>query len=650
MRQIPPEHEHFFGRVPEVAALRDGASKKGLTILTGRPKTGKTWLTLAACEAMSREGWLVGYYEAGGGEECALLPAIEDLWRVACSRFRLSDKAWALAIRNSGKPTSVFIRAVEEVLGSAAAAFPPAGLVREVLRAIRLAERSIAAAGEPWPLGSIPYEFARDIISLVDVLLAKRCAGILIVLDAWEQSASPGREFGILRKFLGHFEDWPDSIHFLLVAREGQEPDAIGERIEELRATNSSACRVLQLPPLHLRDDANEADRLVRALRREVPAARLASAQWLVENTHENPAVLQAWFAAKPIAQEQLVALAKDAEAYKYREMSAALAKASKHDGEVFRMAAALGLLAEFTEQTQWLEFRAAVFPECSNRVLERMMDQGILEQLAPPSFGHRTRYEVAQAWVLGRQGSQRIVRDVCEDLVCRLSSKISPPDQWASTAAVHLAQLGPAAKALRLREDLTWLTDVARMMLDPDLLRQQPDEFFAQACVLADQGSPSGPMIAFVLVGAIRLNRWTKESRGNWLEHLQHLADREPGVLLLRQWLAEALHYCVRIEALQYYAQERAHRRDIGSELTPLRQLVEWLRDVSRPHPEDITLRYWLTMAVTYAFTVADAAEDAAWRDALLNERAELLSSDETGRAVASLVKMEWALARNLP
>ncbi|MFC1971203.1 hypothetical protein ACFLV0_04670 [Chloroflexota bacterium] len=47
MRRLLPEDAQLFGRSPDLDLLHERVQKRGLTVISGRPKMGKTWLVKA---------------------------------------------------------------------------------------------------------------------------------------------------------------------------------------------------------------------------------------------------------------------------------------------------------------------------------------------------------------------------------------------------------------------------------------------------------------------------------------------------------------------------------------------------------------------------------------------------------------------------
>ena len=57
-----PDNAKLFGRGPDLDHLHGRIQKRGLTIISGRPKMGKTWLVRKLCDDLViKHDWLIGY-------------------------------------------------------------------------------------------------------------------------------------------------------------------------------------------------------------------------------------------------------------------------------------------------------------------------------------------------------------------------------------------------------------------------------------------------------------------------------------------------------------------------------------------------------------------------------------------------------------
>lgn len=73
----------LFGRTAGLQYLTQRAQATGLTVVTGRPQFGKSWLAIEVARtlgAQEHEPHLVGYAESTGQEPDLLLRVIADLY------------------------------------------------------------------------------------------------------------------------------------------------------------------------------------------------------------------------------------------------------------------------------------------------------------------------------------------------------------------------------------------------------------------------------------------------------------------------------------------------------------------------------------------------------------------------------------------
>jgi hypothetical protein len=214
---FPDRRDRLFGRQPDVHHLSHRATRPGLTAVVARPLMGKTWTLTEVARRLLEDGrYLVGYHESKGAESSHLLYAVSNLYTSWLTDSTLREQAISLWDRH--KDTLVprigqMVGTLFEKLAGKALSEGIAATVRMAFDGLAEAQRDLLSGG--LQIAPLPYDQALSLTSLVAKMSGRR---IVLILDAWEKSASIRVEFATLEAILKHQDDWA-STHVFLVVR-----------------------------------------------------------------------------------------------------------------------------------------------------------------------------------------------------------------------------------------------------------------------------------------------------------------------------------------------------------------------------------------------------------------------------------------------
>jgi len=452
--EFPDRCERLFGRERDVEYLVGRAQAKGLTAVAARPKMGKTWLLEEAGRRLAASGMLVGYHEATGQTSDLLLRAVADLyarWLADAGMWEQAKAVWQQQKEDwVGKAAKAVGGIFEAVVALAAPPYEKvAEVVREALGGLSEVNRDLRTGGVE--LRPLDYDQARDLVSLVARISGRR---IVVILDAWEQSASMRLEHQTLTRLLARLEGWP-TVHLLLGIRrthanDPQPPEEAYQLAQDLRGA-SPAAEVYNLAPMRLEDDVPERDRAVSYLRQHIPVATRVADDELLGLAAGFPGAFGRWLEESERdaieTEERLRQVANDAQAYRYREFDALLPSLT---GDERRFAIRLAVLPRMGKGA-WAALCPIVMDNLGEQPLERLLLRRILESGEPPTFGHDTRHAAAWWWFLCRQELVAIVRREARALIFRLTANWKLTDEPDRPLAEALRALRITARQLEL-------------------------------------------------------------------------------------------------------------------------------------------------------------------------------------------------------
>lgn len=445
----------LFGRDADLRALRARATERGLTAIVAQPQMGKSWLMMELARGLDETpGWLVGLAESHGETPDLLLRAIVDLYQRWLGDLNRRQKA--LIVWEQQKTN--LLPAFATVFGKIAGELPhvgklAGGVVKAALDGLVSANQTLATGGITLP--TLHYAQARDLVSSVAAISECRIA---IFLDQWEKTPSPDLEAKTLDSFLRHCADWP-ACHIFIALR----PDDGARKILDTLASDHARATIYKLLPMNL-EEKDERSRLTLFLRNEVPAAKHTSDDRLLELLQGYPRVIDRWVADRDDMQgeEDLCARAKDANAYRYRDLEDRLRGLAD---DARSLAARLALVPMTAEQAAWGTLREPVLGTTSVRLLDLLMSNtNILETSNPPSFGHATRWEASRDYLF--KFYPNLVEEEAGALIERLGATVTGLDERHAAAVFALVELSRVARDKRLGAIAVALCEAATSLL----------------------------------------------------------------------------------------------------------------------------------------------------------------------------------------
>ena len=346
MKPLMPPGARLFGRHPDLLHLLNRVTGSGLTVVSGRPRIGKTWLIRTLCDNLaSTKNCLIGYC-ATTSESDVMGQSLSNLYFRWLEDATYREQARSLYERHKGKLTE---KVGTFIGGLFSKAVPIVGdAVEKGMLALKSLSEDMRIGGMQF--ATVPYETVHDLVTSLSTIMEGR--PILLVLDAWEQGQNPKSDFGTLRKFLSNLWDWPDNFHVIVIIRDEPKYTPYRELAGEL--CMSPAAELFDLTPMHLDNDPEEADRVVRYIRELAPGAQNIDARGLLEMVNENPAVLENWVNAAPQTEAALRNTAANAHSNSYPELEAILFGLFKENKDYFTVAVRLAVLYEFTAESGW--------------------------------------------------------------------------------------------------------------------------------------------------------------------------------------------------------------------------------------------------------------------------------------------------------
>jgi tetratricopeptide (TPR) repeat protein len=413
---VPPV---VFGRQPTLKYLEQRVQHSGLTAVVGGPMAGKSAVMSELDRRLRADGeFLVGRYEAKGGEVSHFLYAISNLYERWLADANMREQAMLLWKRHSSelipRVGQGFGRVLKALGGKESGI---AELVSSTFDGLKDLQEELKSGG--LSLAPLPYDQTRELANLVAEISGRR---VVLILDDWGRSADPLRERQTLESFLKHAQEWPRT-HIVIAARRtiGAQPEA-----EDLSFLGRSELgQTYELPPLDLSSEL-ERRRLLLYLREKVPASREASDDEIIELIGGMPGVLSRWIVGAELGSvtglETLRQKAEEAHSFRYTDLTRALDRLPK---EALLLCARVAFLPRFNRQI-WDDCRSAVFEGLDRSVLDNLVGS-VLERYAEdvriPSFGHQTRHAAARRHIARQQ--PYLMARVADALIENLATKI---------------------------------------------------------------------------------------------------------------------------------------------------------------------------------------------------------------------------------
>ena len=199
-KKYPGRDEAFFFRKEEQQYLLNRLNYPGITVIKGRPRSGKTWLVGQVLRHLDKASPqpLIGFCRCSAQDSDNLMRVIDDLYIRWRERTNLLEQAKEIVKKNFDKWPQLITRVVGSCIDSAQPFGPASSLVAKALKRLPgLEPRSHAPR--------LKDEQGQQLIQvLVEIAQANR---VILSLDQWEQSANLNYELEYLRKFTREVED-----------------------------------------------------------------------------------------------------------------------------------------------------------------------------------------------------------------------------------------------------------------------------------------------------------------------------------------------------------------------------------------------------------------------------------------------------------
>ena len=313
----------LFGRQGDLGFLLKRSTSQGVTVVTGRPRSGKSWLFHELGRSLGHLEFLVGYFESPGGPTDMPLRAVADAYARWLSSASFRKQGESLIERHRGALATNIGKAVAGLLGTALSIKTGLPLRSDIVSAFE----NLAAVDDQRTGGlnltPLPYEQARDLLVLLNRLSGKN---VVLILDQWEKSENWRREGELIDTYLRHPDDWPNGHIFAGVRIDHDNEEMLAEIARTTRQW--AAASTFPLPPLAL--DDTEGGRATKFLREALPEATSGiDDETLLNLTDGYAGVFDQWTGetggTRPQTKKGLEESAADAQATRYPDLEAKL-------------------------------------------------------------------------------------------------------------------------------------------------------------------------------------------------------------------------------------------------------------------------------------------------------------------------------------
>jgi tetratricopeptide (TPR) repeat protein len=460
MDSFPEDRRHcLFGRERDIETLLDRATSHGWTALAGRPLMGKTWtVTEVARRLLATQEYLIGYHESKGPDS-PILRAVANLYALWLSDSTMRQQALSLWERHKDNIVPKLGQAIGSLFEAIAGTHVPAGIGRIVKATFdRLADAQQDLLTGGMSIDQLQYDQAYALVDLIARLSGRR---IVLMLDAWEKTASITTDVAIFDAFLKHSESW--SCAHIIVTIRNPELISLGAHEELMRRVRSlcrisPSARLLELAPIEL-SDASEGERLCAFVKTSIPAAKGVSAERILDLVDGFPGVLSFWtntYNSTGMRQyADLRTQAANAHVLRYLELEQQL-EAVK-DPVWLRSLMILACLPRLTADTWALV--SSTLPDVAEPTLPDMADSGLVLNEQFPTYGHDTRHEAAFRWFY--ENKRNALKKVASQIVKDMSASMGPKSE-NETIARLLIDCSDRIKRLYLKSEIAFIVSLA--------------------------------------------------------------------------------------------------------------------------------------------------------------------------------------------
>ncbi|MFN7976378.1 MAG: hypothetical protein U0166_29270, partial [Acidobacteriota bacterium] len=435
----------LFGRAQDISYLLSRAERTGLTVISGRARSGKSWTLLEVAHLLSASR-LVGFARNYGQYPDLLLRAIDDLYQRWLSQASALQQACRLWDTEKGKLLPGLASSLAGIFAGAPGPQQPlATLIKDAIEGAVAASARFSTGAQ---LPRLDYDLARDFVSACAALGPKNDDGtpkpIALFLDQWDHSPDPAQEASLLLSFLSNAASWPPLHIFLSVRPENLEAAVA---LQPLLGKTYLPSTLLTLGNMAL--DQNEAARLLLYCQRTVPATKHLTQEALLDLVDGYPGVVEAWTSVHNSDINSIADLARvaaDSHADRFPDIVARLKALDAAQRELITRIVLLPMAAD---PSLWPELRHLVLGTLPASQLDDLRNAGVLESVDPPSFGHPRRLERALELIITEWPSG--TRDHAERFILALAEMVASGSRLHLMPLIALVELSGPAAALGL-------------------------------------------------------------------------------------------------------------------------------------------------------------------------------------------------------
>jgi hypothetical protein len=415
----------FFGRDAALVDLIERANETGVTVITGRPLIGKSWLITEVSRRLANSDFLVGYTDVKSESADLLLRTVSDLYERWLANSSYLEQARIIYERHKDEFITTAGLAVGTIVKELKIV-PGAGLVKKVFETLATAQADLASGGIE--LKRLGYDQALELITIVSKL-AKR--PILLSVDGLDSLRAWQVELGTLNDIVKRFRDWP-RLHIFFGIRTDTDVYSAAKQLFRLLPE----VKFYEVPLLDF-DASKPNQSSMQQLRGEIHALSGLGDDEIINLVGGFPGVVDFWRRAQPRTPGRIAELAADAQHYRYSEFDTLLPSLS---GDELTLALRLSLLRPLT-LVDWRALGGALLTgELSDGIRAELYRKRVLEDEDAVSYGHETRHRAAQQWFTRPESpyKQHVKREV-ETLILALAKRLEgiEPEFLPFTAAL---------------------------------------------------------------------------------------------------------------------------------------------------------------------------------------------------------------------
>lgn len=571
VQQFPGPEDAFFCRQREQVYLEDRLQSAGLTVVRGRPRDGKSWLIGHVLRGAAGDGpkTLIGLTRCSRQDNDNFLRACDDLYLRWLTNAPLLDQAKRLFEKYKHRWLPMVADAVGGILAATQAAGPASAVVSTALHKFS----HDANLGPSFHVPRLKYDEGREFVNALKTISGAN--RVILALDAWEQSADIEYEAEHLQEFVRNPEAW-EGTHFLVTIRNGSAAD---DSLQRVCTGVRPRAQIYDIPRLDIDADSEEKQRLTTFLRKVVPACReIDCADDFLVLIDGYPGVIDNWTRfgepSRLRTLDNLRNAAAEAQHGRYPEFDR---NVPTLDDATRKLCIRLALLPRWSDST-WQTLRSVFMDGITASSLDRLRADGLLEETAPPTFGHDSRIEYLIDWLATHRNNES--REVCTELIFALARKIRESAPDAPLSALALGALAKPAELIRVGDCGRGLCEAARSFSGNLILGEVLVQGSRQLRNQLDMNV--APVVAMGLFNALEYANIRKDisARDALLDELRSLQQCYSDSGEVRECMARALYNGTSHAAL---VGDTARQNELLDELDVLQQNYPKDDDVRR-------------------------------------------------------------------